>query len=181
MFTRLALLLAVTGCPTTTNLTETSTTDSGCATDAECISAGLVCVGPQSGDVGCGIPPLEECNLAEDCGAGQVCHAFVDTCSPDGFGSVCASPCTDDVDCGAGVRCAAGACTVIPCTEDASICRGWEACDPSAVSLGGVLGQQDGCVQIPCANDQVCGTGRCVVGVCQSGLGACGSPPLTPP
>lgn len=171
------LLLAMGGCPTTSEPTET--TDSGCAADTEC-GAGLVCVGPQSGDRGCGIPPLEECNTVEDCGGGEVCHAFVDSCSADGFGSVCASPCTLDEDCGAGLQCDDGACTVISCADEPAVCGGWESCDASALSTG-VLSQNDGCAVIPCVNDAVCGTGRCVVGVCQSSLGTCASPPLTPP
>jgi hypothetical protein len=179
----LGLALALVGCESTP--VTTTTTDTGCRNSAECSPTGpstLVCLGPDDPALPCGIPPQEECTSAENCGGSEVCHAISDNCSPDGFGSICASPCGSDVECGPGLTCAAGACSVVTCVDDPSLCSAWEACDASVLSATpGVLGQTSGCVAISCTDDSPCGGGACVNDICQRGTGECGEAPLTPP
>jgi hypothetical protein len=180
------ILLAAAGCPLTTTKTTGDTgttgtgTPTGCSTDAECGTQ--VCLGPELPDVGCGEGPREDCSTAEQCAKGQVCHTIVDSCAPDGFGSVCASACKTDEECGPGLSCDVGACRAVTCLDDPLICPAWEQCDPASLGATTVLGQTDGCAKIPCQDDAACdGGGFCVIGVCQSARGTCGDPLLPPP
>lgn len=173
--------LALAGCPGDGTGDSSTSTPDACRDDAACGTTGLVCVGPQTGDLGCGIPPMEECTNTGDCGGTEVCHAIVDSCSGDGFGSVCAGPCSDDVDCGLGLTCRGGACEVVPCSDDPSVCPAWMACEGGTGATTSVLAQNDGCAFITCTDDGPCASGACVGGVCQSGPGTCGTPPLPPP
>jgi hypothetical protein len=159
----------------------TATTGAPCASGAVC-TGDAVCLGPDTSDVGCGVPPMEFCAGDADCG-GLRCHAVVDSCSPDGFGSDCAAACDPASNpCAPGLVCAAGACVVETCVDQPAVCAPWQVCDPAAAGvLAPVWEQSTGCVFVACTDDAVCGGGACVNGLCQSGLGVCGEPPLTPP
>jgi hypothetical protein len=160
----------------------TSTTGAPCASSEVC-AGDAVCLGPDTSDLGCGVPPMAFCAGDGDCGGGLRCHAVVDACSPDGFGSDCAAAC-DAVSnpCAPGLVCAAGACVVETCVDDPAVCAPWQACDPAVAAVRDpVWDQSTGCAWVACTGDAVCGGGACVNGRCQSGLGVCGEPPLPPP
>jgi hypothetical protein len=143
----------------------------GCRAHKDCLS-GYYCAGPNDRNA-CGIPPREQC--ADDAGCvGQRCHAISDPCSPDGVGSECRGPCTA-ASCGPGFRCnAKEACEPVPCDEGFT-CPSHQRCDPAvARAAGPVHGRTSGCVDIPCAADAACPTGKvCVNARCQDGAGSC--------
>lgn len=141
----------------------------------------LYCRGPNQPNV-CGIPPRELCASDADCPMGAVCHAVLDSCSPDGIGSECLAPCTAN-SCGADFRCnAEGACEPIPCDEgftcpDRQKCDSMVAHDPTLPTHA----RSTGCVNITCSADSECPTGKfCVEGYCQDGRGTCSEVMIVP-
>lgn len=143
-----------------------------CRSLKDCRS-GLYCDGPNEPTV-CGIPPREQCADSSGCGGGEVCHAISDSCSRDGIGSLCGPPCTAG-SCGPGLRCGTGAaCEPVPCDEGFT-CPGHQRCDPAvAHAMGPVHARTSGCVDITCAADTTCPTGKvCVNAICQDSPGTC--------
>lgn len=166
----------------------TSSGDGGgadtCRARDECSGSGpmglpLECQGPNAGQV-CGIPPREGCASRDDCGGGE-CHAVADSCSPDGVGSECRPACTVEDNCGDGFRCGDGACEAIRCDEGFT-CPSHMRCDPTSLDSATAVHQRHhGCVIVQCTTDNECDDDEfCVVGYCQTGLGACVEPMLVP-
>lgn len=146
--------------------------DGSCDVNDDCDS-GYYCRGPNHPNA-CGVPPREACVWDADCAIGLTCHTINDSCSPDGFGSECTTPCTTAT-CGAEFRCnAGGACEPIACDEGFA-CPSWQRCDPMvAHATGPMHARTHGCVNIVCTNDKVCPAGKsCVTGFCQEGPGSC--------
>jgi hypothetical protein len=144
----------------------------GCRDHKECRS-GYYCAGPND-RMGCGVPPREQCGDSSECGAGAVCHAMWDGCSPDGVGSQCGPDCTA-MSCGPGFRCGAKkACEPVPCDEGFT-CPSHQRCDPAvAHAMGPVHTRTSGCVNIACTADASCPSGKvCVNAICQDGPGTC--------
>ena len=134
---------------------------------------GYYCQGPNERR-GCGVPPRELCAQASDCFFGNVCSAVLDSCSPDGVGAECASPCNNN-SCSPGFRCSASkSCEPIPCDEGAT-CPSHQRCDAAkAHATGPVHSRTNGCVDISCTADSGCPTDKlCVNGNCQDGAGTC--------
>ena len=138
---------------------------SDCPTD-------YICAGPDDPGV-CGIPPLEACANAAECGEDISCHAIPDSCSPDGVGSECGEDCTED-SCADGFTCSGGACRAILCTEG-FVCPDHQTCDTAGITDDMVVHERThGCVDVTCASTADCGSGHsCVNGICQSGPGVC--------
>lgn len=176
----LLLLLACGSTPSgdgddTDSGTHTATTDStptACASQADC-PADLICQGPNEPQA-CGIGPMEECAVPEDCADDNRCHTVIDSCSPDGFGSECAPACTPE-SCGEDFICDAGACRAIPCAVQADICPPWQTCDPTSLPIETpIYDQHHGCVDITCTIDDDCPTVLfCVNATCQESPGEC--------
>jgi hypothetical protein len=154
-----------------TSCLEVAAQGDACSNDSDC-TGGLLCDAP-GGFVGCGIPPIELCTSAEDCGPELVCHRVSDTCSADGIGEECGEPCTSDSECDAGFRCGDdAACEAIPCQEG--------SCEPHLQCEVPAPGER-GCVEILCNSDAFCPEGTfCVNEICRPGAGVC-QPPVEPP
>lgn len=162
----------LTGCPGTGGGGADGGGTGGCRAHKECRS-GYYCAGPNERRA-CGVPPREQCASSTDCGAGGVCHAISDGCSPDGVGSMCGTDCTA-MSCGAGFRCSAmKACEPVPC-DDGFTCPSHQRCDPAvARAMGPVHARTSGCVDIACIADAGCPMGKvCVNAICQDGTGTC--------
>jgi hypothetical protein len=162
----------------------------GCRSHDECgdmeSESGTYCATPYDANV-CGVPPMEECWSAQDCagigptGMNLSCHAVVDSCSPDGFGSVCGQSCLnnpavcdggdpDPLVCGSD-----GACTPQSCL-DGHDCHAVQFCDPNLNSAG-----PHGCNFVSCQADTDCLPGLyCVLGMCIETLGTCSEVMLVP-
>lgn len=152
-----------------------------CRTQADCASGFDICYGPN--EPMCGIPPQEECSDDPGCGKGRVCHSVPDSCSPDGVGSLCGSPCVGAGApvCADGFACdGTGHCRALPCGGKSGVaCPVSQTCDPSTIDPNGPAhAQTHGCVVASCSTDATCPTAtRCVNGRCQDSFGAC-SPPV---
>jgi hypothetical protein len=141
-----------------------------CHSSAGC-AGGLECSGPNDGP-SCGIAPMQQCKTSADCPQGEVCNAVFEPCSASGVGSACGVPCTA---CGDGLRCnAAGACETVPCDEGFA-CPSRQKCDKTAAhTTTPVFAQNHGCVNIQCASDDECPSGKsCVNAFCQDHAGSC--------
>lgn len=149
----------------------------GCRASSEC-PEGEGCVGPE--DSFCGVPPQEECLSNAECGAGNVCHSMADGCSPDGVGSRCGAPCTQDSECGdAKFVCGpGGSCAPAACDQTGAECLSSQTCDTGSIDPNAApADRSNGCEKITCASDATCPSGgACVNGYCQTGLGACMPP-----
>ena len=135
------------------------------------------CVGPN--DVNCGVPPQEGCFGDGDCQVGDVCHVISDSCSGDGFGSMCGPACNPGDACGDNMLCNAdGACRPLACDDPLVDCRPSQMCDPTTIDpTGAVYDIHRGCASISCVDDTPCPDSTvCVNGRCQDGPGVC-SPP----
>ncbi len=104
---------------------------------------------------GCG--PTEECQIDDDCGAGQAC--FDNACV-----SVSVGECTIDAQCGPFERCSAGECVARSCGTSAD-CPADAACDGGA------------CVERQCDAESDCFTGLvCDDGICRTTPRQCTAP-----
>jgi hypothetical protein len=142
-----------------------------CSDSTDC-SGELECAGPNDPHV-CGIPPREECPNDSGCQMPMRCHAIADGCSPDGIGSECRQACTNDFECGAGFRCATGACVAVLCNAGAT-CAPRQVCDPSRITaITPVFDRTAGCFEVTCADGSTCNGRFCVNGTCQDSPGTC--------
>ena len=150
--------------------------DGTCRSFAEC-PPDEFCLGPN--DVNCGVPPQEGCFGDGDCLAGDLCHVIFDSCSGDGFGSMCGPPCNPGEACGDNMVCNAdGACRPLGCDDPLVECSPSQVCDPASIDPAGPVYDIDrGCESIACMDDNPCpGMSACVNGRCQDGLGVCSLP-----
>jgi len=147
--------------------------------DAHCGGCGHACAATEACVQGACLPkdcPQEDCDplsvcyqgacvdrpcVGVVCSGGQVCQGGVCACPPKSTtcGGSCVDPKTDsahcgscDTGCGAGTRCAAGACLPTACDGG--------ACDPLSVCY------QGGCVEAACVGVACTGGQRCTAGVC---------------
>ncbi len=145
----------------------------GCRANGEC-AEGDYCAAINDPNV-CGIPPQEGCFSHEECGEEGRCHAISDSCSQDGIGSQCGSPCAQDAECGEGFTCNnEGGCVPQSC-EAGFECRLVQVCDPAPVDPQvAIHALSTGCVFVACQQDGDCVEGLfCVKGICQEALGVC--------
>lgn len=150
--------------------------EGGCRSSNEC-PPDEGCVGPE--DTFCGIPPQEECLSSADCAAGDICHSMFDGCSPDGVGSRCGAPCTQDSECGdAKLVCGPdGSCAPMACDVPGAECLTTQTCDAASIDPNAAPSERtDGCKNVACQSDAGCSSGACVNGYCQTGVGACMPP-----
>jgi hypothetical protein len=151
-----------------------------CRTSGDCQQEpGQYCVPPGSPQA-CGIcfSGPDECQLDQDCGAGQVCELRDDLCTCQPY-KWCVPACSLDVDCPAGKACQAGHCGPINCAQDVD-CPPFFMCP--AAHVGGQPGDQPAvpvapwCQRQACATPYECGAGQCVEGQCYETWGTCELP-----
>jgi len=153
----------------------------GCRTNAECADSasefGMVCASPHDPNA-CGIPPMDVCENNAQCvgmgpaGLDLICHAYEDSCSPDGIGSNCDESCVKyPTLCGDGglLVCGPnGACEPRSCV-DGFTCHAVQFC-----ALGAPGADPHGCNFVTCQADADCDDGLfCVKGKCIETLGTC--------